>query len=173
MASKVNKNEVPLRKKSQLSGAVKFSEYIDAEHFEHICTVDASEDQEKLIIREIHNNKKMARTGLVYVLVVNDLIFKIGHSINDFKNRLGSYNTGKMAYRSRGTNSGANFYILQSLINLKWAVEVYGYYPSKRKWNLFDENGKEPIPSSKTAEGVFLRRFKEEYNKLPLGCSQT
>lgn len=172
MASRTNKNEDPLRSLAKLGDEQEWQTYDQRDHFSHICTLRPNRELERLDIADVHDDAKMPEPGMVYALVVDGKIFKIGHTITPFRKRVNSYNTGKGKYRSRGTNSGANYFILQSLLHFGCAVEVYGFYPDHKKWELFGESGFEAFPSSKTAEKILLKRFKESYERLPIGCTQ-
>ena len=168
----VNRNEQPLRSVKELDGSQRWADYFDRERFVHLCTLAPDNDRERLEVAAVHDEEGMKREGLVYAMVVDGRIFKIGQSINTFKNRLGSYNTGKMSYRSRSTNSGANFFILQSLLLFNEAVEIYAFFPPHRRWRLFGRTGHEAFPSTKVAERALLDRYAKRYGAKPIGCSQ-
>lgn len=172
MASRTNKNENPLQSLADLQNEQKWETYDQRTHFSHICTLQPDLELKKLVVAAIHDEAKMRKPGMVYALVVNGKILKIGQTITALKKRVNSYNSGKTQYRIRGTNSGANYFILQSLLNFGCAVEVYGFYPTHKKWELFGESGFEAFPSSKTAEKILLKRFKKSHGRLPIGCTQ-
>ncbi len=170
--AKVNKNEDPLRTLDQLADEVSWEEYADRERYVHAYTLNPNIVEERLEIVKVHDEAMEQQEGLVYVLVVGGKVFKIGQSIRSFRNRLGSYNTGKVKYRSRGTNSGANFFVLQSLLHFSHEVEVYIFAPQTKWWHFLGESGEEIFPSAKTVEKIFLQRFVEEHGRLPIGCGQ-
>jgi len=172
MAGRTNKNEDPLRSLAKLRDEQDWQTYDQRMLFAHICTLQPNLKLERLEVVTVHDDESMRKPGMVYALVVDGKIFKIGHTITPFKKRVNSYNTGKGKYRSRGTNSGANYFILQSLLHFGCAVEVYGFYPAHKKWELLGETGFEAFPSSKTAEKIFLNRFRKSYGRLPIGCTQ-
>ena len=173
MARRTNKNENPLQNLSALNDEIQFENYKQKTYFKHYCTLIPNNEREELYIDEVYESSLNNHKGIVYLLVIDGKIFKIGQSILSFKDRLGSYNTGKMSYRSRGTNSGANFWVLQSLLKLKTRVEVYLYGIEHKSWQFLNEKGTEPFPSSKSVEKVFLKYYKEVYDRLPIGCAQT
>ena len=170
--AKINKNEKPLRSVGEISEEICWDEYEYSHLFEHYCTLYPNFKIEKIEIKVIHDESLTKREGLVYALVVENKIVKIGQSINTFKKRLGSYNTGKQSYRSRGTNSGANFFILQSLLNINKPIEVYLLTPDHKRWEILDVSGTEAFPSAKIWERVLLDKFKKTYGRLPIGDSQ-
>ena len=169
---RVNKNEQPLRSLEDLTESLPWSDYCDQEHFTRLCTVTPNHEQECLEITEVHDEDMMKQKGLVYAMVVDGRIFKIGQSINTLKSRLGSYNAGKMGNRFKGTCSTANFFILQSLLNLGKQVEIYAFFPPVKQWELFGKTGQEAFPSAKVAERILLARYEEKYGAKPIGCSQ-
>ena len=169
---KTNKNENPLKRLEQISECPLWRSYPDQVFFTKLCVIKPEQEIEKLVMHEVCDEDKIKRAGLVYVLVVDGRIFKIGQTITPFKKRLDSYNTGQMKYRSRGTNSGANFFVLQSLLSLNKRIQVYAFFPEHKEWRLFDESGHEAFPSAKVAEKILIRRYEEKYGKKPLGCSQ-
>lgn len=169
MPSSANK---PLRSIRELSAEILWENYDFSDAFQHLCTLRPNADKEALEISAVHESAKMKEKGVVYVLVVAGRIFKIGQSINTFKSRMGSYNSGRTEYRIRGTCSGANYFALQSFIKLGKPVEVYAYWPVVKEWRLFGEQGSQAFPSSKTVEGIVTRRFERKYGKLPIGNGQ-
>lgn len=170
--AKVNKNESPIRTIREIKNEVKWDEYEYSSLFTHYCDVEPNFDNERLEIVHIHEYNLVDVKGIVYVLVVENRIIKMGQSINEFSSRLGSYNSGKMAYRARGTNSGANFFMLQSLLNIKKQVNVYLLAPNHKKWEVLGETGTEPFPPAKIWERILLNKFKSKYGKLPIGNTQ-
>ena len=108
----------------------------------------------------------------VYVMVIDGKIFKIGTALRGMKARIGSYNSGKTKYRVRGTNSGSNYWLLQSVINMGAPVIVFALYPDTKNCEVFGISLAEPFPSAKTIEGVVLKLFEEEYGVKPIGCTQ-
>ena len=132
---------------------------------------------EYLKLGEIHDPRTNTQEGLVYIMVIEGRIFKIGQSIVTFINRLGSYNSGKEDYRRDGekeqsTNSTTNYFVLQSTLNLKLPVYIYGLFPEHKEWRIADRTGRDPHPPPKSVEKLLTNEFKEIYKKLPIGCTQ-
>ena len=170
--ARTNKNENPLRRREQIEPKIRWSKYMDKDLFTHLCTVVPDPEGERLSVGKIHDELLWKRRDMVYVFVLHGLILKIGQTTKTFEERLRSYNTGKMAYRSRGTNSGANFFILRSLLNIGSRVQVYGLYPEQKRWRYLGAEGTAAFPPAKVIEKVLLKRFAEEYGQKPIGCSQ-
>ena len=170
MASKFNKSDNPLKKIEDLNNEVLFESYEFKGEFEYACTIAASGENEKFIIT--HENKELMEKSCVYIMVLNRRIFKIGSALRGIKGRIGSYNSGRTRYRIRSTNSGANYWVLHSLINIGQPVKFYIYYPQTKKCIIFGEEALEPFPSAKSIEGVVIRKFEETYGKKPIGCTQ-
>ena len=72
----------------------------------------------------------------------------------------------------KGTCSTTNYFVLQSFLKLDEVINLYGYFPEKQKYKIFNEEGIDAFPSAKIVEKKILKDFKEKYNKLPIGCSQ-
>ena len=170
-SSKYNKLDEPLKKLESLSEQLLWKNYEHKDKFEYICEVQPDEENEKLIITD--SKKENMKKSCVYIMVIEDRIFKIGTALRGMAGRIGSYNSGKVKFRTRGTNSGANYWVLQSMLNFKKKVTFYAYYPPVRKCKtVFGEIVDEPFPSSKTIEGVVLRQFEKKYGRKPIGCTQ-
>lgn len=96
-----------------------FEDYAHADWFSCIAEMHADRNIEKLVpIWEA--DEYSSESGLVYIIVVDGVIFKIGQTSKTMKARIQSYNCGKQSYRDNGgTNSVSNYYVLQSLIALQ------------------------------------------------------
>ncbi len=127
---------------------------------------------EKLEIEAI-DEINIKKSGLVYVFVICDKIFKIGHSITPITKRVQSYNCGKIEYRINGTNSTTNYFVLQTILKINKIVNVFAFFPEHPKYVLFGKEYQDSFPSSKRAENEILKDFIKKYNKKPIGCSQT
>lgn len=115
------------------------------------------------------NNKK----GFVYIMVIEDKIFKIGQTTVTLKDRIGSYNCGKKKNREKGTASVTNYFILQSLLKINKVVDIYTYYLPTFNLDLFGETITNISASpSKIAEGIIIKRFEKKFNRKPIGCGQ-
>jgi len=168
--SSYNKLESPLKNLTSLEDQVLWEDYEHKDQFHYICKAVPNQDGEKLDIS--HAQKEDMNKSCVYVMVIEGHIFKIGTALRGMKKRIGSYNSGRVRYRGRGTNSGANFWVLQSMLNFKKEITFYAYYPPTRPCEIFGEIVEEPFPSSKTIEGVILRQFAERHGRMPIGCTQ-
>lgn len=169
-ASKYNKLDEPLKGTSSLSNQVSWSEYEHADKFHWLCQVEPDRDNERLVIAD--QKSQDMRRSCVYVMVIGGRIFKIGTALRGISNRIGSYNTGKTKYRIKGTNSGANYWILQSLINMQEKIVFYALYPPTKPCEILGETIDEPFPSAKSMEGVVIRQFEKRYGTKPIGCTQ-
>ena len=157
---------------SELRNGVLWKDYHDKRHFNPCCTLAVDKPGERLTIAKVHDEEGMKRRGIVYVLAVDGRILKIGQSMNTFRKRLTSYNSGKEEYFRRRTAGGANYFILQLLLKVNKPVDVYGFHIEEKEWCLLGEKGKDVFPSAKIAEGIFTRRFVKKYGKLPVGNGQ-
>lgn len=110
--------------------------------------------------------------GLVYIFVIEDKIFKIGHTIKSIIKRIQSYNCGKIEYRIKGTNSTTNYFVLQSLLKIDKTIDVFAFFPQKPTYNIFGKNYYDSYPPSKRAENVILNKFIANHHKKPIGCTQ-
>lgn len=160
-----------LKNKSQLKDEVEYNQFKYREYFELVCKLIPDRENETLIIEPI-NKELTLKEGIVYVFVIDGKIFKVGESINSIKDRVQSYNCGKLEYRLKGTCSTTNFYVLQSLLTIGEEVEVYGYFPVQPEYTIFGNKYKSSKSASKVAENLIIKDFVEEYDKKPIGCTQ-
>lgn len=167
---KSNKMEEPLKRAEDLSAEVAWNDYEYRGEFAFICEATPKRMDEKLVITKKDNDN--INRSCVYAMVVDGKIFKIGSALKGARGRIGSYNAGRVKYRGRGTNSTTNFWVLQTLLNLKKPVQFYGFFPPIKSCKVFGEKLQEPFPSAKSVEGVVLRRFVETYGRKPIGCTQ-
>lgn len=170
--ARLSKNIEPLRTIKELSNEINYDSFEYKDKFLHLCNLLPNWEREKLEI-EIINEDNFKNNGLVYVFVIDGKIFKIGHTINNIKDRVQSYNCGKASYRSRGTNSITNYFVLQSFLNLRKTIKVYAFFTEKPKYKVFGkvyQDGKQP---AKTAESIIINDFIKNHNKKPIGCTQT
>lgn len=171
MAKQKNKNVHPIKKLSQLETEISYNDFEYKEHFIHLCNLIPNDEDEKLDI-EIINHDKCNNEGLVYVFVINDKIFKIGHTITSIKKRIQSYNCGKVEYRNKGTNSTTNYFVLQSFLKMNEVIKVFAFFPEQPKYFLFGKEYQDSFPTSKRAENEILKNFIQKHNKKPIGCTQ-
>ena len=170
MARAYNKSDYPLKSINQLAEQVSWDKYEYKDKFKYACTATPNANEEVLQITD--ENKPIMKKSCAYVIVINNRIFKIGSALRGIKDRIGSYNTGRTRYRTAGTNSGTNFWCLQSFIKIAEPVKFYIYYPSMRKTTIFGESISEPFPSAKSIEAVVIRKFEQKYGAKPIGCTQ-
>ena len=168
---KKNKNIVPIKDFSELTNEINYSNFEYKDNFDLICTLVPDNVNEKLVI-EIVDKKKIHNAGLVYIFVIEDKIFKIGHTINSIIKRIQSYNCGKTEYRNNGTNSTTNYFVLQSLLKINKPVDVYAFFPQKPTYNIFGINYYDSFPPFKRAENLILNNFMLIHRKKPIGCTQ-
>ena len=168
---KKNRNIVLIKKFQELDKEISYSDFEYKKYFSHICDLIPDKENERLSI-EIIDAKKFAEEGLVYVFVIGNKIFKIGHTITDMKRRVQSYNCGKTEYRISGTNSTTNYFVLQSLLNINRRVQVYGFFPNKPHYELFGKPYSDSFPPSKRAENIIIYEFIDKHKKKPIGSTQ-
>ena len=168
--AKYNKLDEPLKDIYALANETPWDIYDLAKNFSYICTIEPDRKTEKLsIIKEINIDM---HKSCVYVMVIEGKIFKIGVALRGIRGRIGSYNSGKIKYRVKGTNSGSNYWVLQSLINMGVQCNFYGLYPPLKPCVILGIEVEEPFPSAKTMEGIVIRKFEEKYDRKPIGCTQ-
>jgi hypothetical protein len=102
MSKKKNRNIVIIKSIEELEREISYQDFEYKEHFNHLCNLIPNNALEKLEIEEI-GNENIRQSGLVYVFVIEGKIFKIGHTITSIKERVQSYNCGKVEYRINGT----------------------------------------------------------------------
>lgn len=155
----------------ELKDEVNYEDFEFKNYFKHICNLIPNVAQEKLDLMEI-DSAGCRRAGVVYVFVIDGKIFKVGESINNIKDRVQSYNCGKLEYRLKGTCSTTNFFVLQSLLKINEPVYVYAYFPNEPEYEIFGKKFKNSRPPSKTAEALIIQDFIDRYEKKPIGCTQ-
>lgn len=168
---KKSRNIVLIKKFEELDNEIDYDDFQYKQYFFHLCNLIPDKENEKLDI-EVVDNKKIEDFGLVYVFVIENKIFKIGHSITPIKERVQSYNCGKTEYRISGTNSTTNYFVLQSLLNINKIIKVYAYFPDKLEYDIFGEKGEDSFPPAKRIENKIITDFIKKYNKKPIGCTQ-
>jgi hypothetical protein len=172
MQKKKNRNIVLLKSIDDLKNEVIYNDFEYKKYFFHLCDLIPNKKNEKLEIKII-DNKNYNKEGLVYILVIDDFIFKIGHTITSISKRIQSYNCGKTEYRIAGTNSTTNYFVLQSLLNINKIINVYAFFPEQPKYELFGKKFQDSFPVSKRAENEILNDFEKRYNRKPIGCTQS
>ena len=109
---------------------------------------------------------------LIYALVIDGKLLKIGKSITTMKKRVQSYHCGKNAYRLKqnATNSATNWFILQSVLAIGKPVYIYCLYIPQSKGSFMGWTYINRI--SKEIEGKIITAFYEKYNRKPIGNKQ-
>ena len=170
IAGKFNKTDEPIKDISMLANEINWKTYKHKDIFKYLCTIKADKKEEKFIITD--EKKEDMNRSCVYIMVVKGKIFKIGSALRGMRNRISSYNTGKVKYRTKGTNSVTNYWVLQSFIKLGVEITVYATFPKVKGSKILGEKVEEPFPSAKTWEGVIIKLFLNEYKKKPFGITQ-
>lgn len=155
----------------ELENEVKYEDFEYKRYFRLIGRLIPNKELERLELEKI-NEDDCNRKCIVYVLVINGRIFKIGQSMNTIKNRLQSYNCGKVDYRIGGTNSTTNYFVLQSLLNINLPIDIYAFFPELPEYTLFGETYNDNRPIQKKAEHIILEDFIKRYKHKPIGCTQ-
>jgi hypothetical protein len=149
-----------------------YSNYDYNEYFTKLGTIIPNREAEKLEI-EYADGVDTTRKGLIYILVIQDKIFKIGQTTDAFDGRLGSYNCGRQNNRDKGTCSVTNYFVLQSLLAINRPVDVYVYYPPRATYELFEQMVETSEAPSKYGERLIVEDFLKKYYKKPIGCTQS
>lgn len=166
-----NKTEQIVESVANLEKEVNFSTYDYRDNFVKLCDLHPNKDREQLEI--INMNKDLENSkGLIYIMVINDKIFKIGQTTVTFKERLSSYNCGSNKARKKGTCSVTNHYILQSFLAMNVDVEVYIYVLPEATYEYFGEVVHSSEAPSKYTERRISAEFEKKYYKKPIGCIQ-
>jgi hypothetical protein len=168
-------NIIPLSNTTDLNEEISFSNYELKKYFSFLCELEPDIKLQKIKIVNA-TSEFFKLKGLVYLIVVEDKIFKIGQTINSFKKRIESYNSGKNKYRqNNGTNSTTNYFVLQSIINFNVKCSVYYFCSDEIKLysgEILGEKYEDFIPSFKSLEKIILKKFSLKYKKTPIGNIQ-
>lgn len=172
MARKKNRNILLIKGIQELGNEVNYTNFMYKDHFIHLCDLIPNKSEEKLDIEFYQSEEQNLTKGLIYIFVIRDKIFKIGQTIGSIGNRVSSYNCGKVEYRISGTNSTTNYFVLQSFLNLNETINVYAYFATKQRYEVFGEIGDDCFPSVKVIEKKIIKDFVDRYNKKPIGNTQ-
>lgn len=165
-----NKNDIPLSSLEEIQPLILPTDIIGFDEFKKICELSPNKELEKLnLINE--DNDLINKRGVVYLFLIDGKVIKIGSSIVSMKERISSYNTGKLKYREDGTCSTTNYFILQSFLNLNVPIDVYGYFP-KEVEVMYDDVILINTSTAKTIEGYLLKKIKEKCGSFPVFCTQ-
>ena len=146
-----------------------FDSFESKAKFSFLCDMVPEKKRERLVIQNA-NPDLIKKRGVLYALVLDNKLIKIGSTTTSFKDRVQSYNCGKKAYRENGTCSTTNFFVLQSLLNINKIVKVYGFFPSEIEFDVFGEMESISLPA-KRFEKKLLTLLKKK-GTLPIMCTQ-
>jgi hypothetical protein len=115
------------------------------------------------------------RSEWLYILVINDMIVKIGGTRTGLKGRVASYMCGHhIAEREKsGDCSKTNAYIYNTFefyLNLDCKIKMYGYELPEIETTIeiFGEEKKILTQTYHAYESKFLEDFKKTYNEYPI-----
>lgn len=167
-----NATDIIIHDISDLDDEVNFSNYEYRDYFKFLCHIRPNQDRQALEIEDI-SPEDDSKTGLIYIFVIHDKIFKIGQTTNTMYDRIQSYNCGSIAARNKGTCSVTNFFVKQSFLQLNEVIDVYAYFPPKATYRIFTEDVESSEAPSKFAERKIVADFERKYHKKPIGCIQS
>ena len=162
-----NRNIVLLKTTDDLKDEVSYNEFEYKDKFIHLCNLIPNKDKEKLDIEFVDENS-IKNNGMVYIFVIDEKIFKIGHTITTITKRVQSYNCGKTEYRIAGTNSTTNYFVLQSLLNIGEIVEDYAFFTEKPEYKVSGKAYKDGAQPAKKAENIIITDFIKNHSKNQL-----
>ena len=112
------------------------------------------------------------KEDLIYALVIDGKLLKIGKSITTMQKRVQSYHCGKNAYREKpkATNSATNWYILQSVLSINLPVYIYVLYVPRTDGEFMGWTYHNRI--SKEIESKLITAFHTKYGFKPIGNKQ-
>lgn len=166
-----NRNIVVLKSIEDLKNEVDYDDFEYKKYFSFLCNLTPNNESEKLDITNFDEDV-IKKEGFVYVFVIEGKIFKIGQTITSIRDRISSYNCGKIEYRINGTNSTTNYFVLQSLLKINKTVDVYAFFPEQPKYTIFGKSYQDSLSTSKRAEKEIIKDFIAKHKKKPIGCSQ-
>lgn len=122
---------------------------------------------------DVIDSRYHTKEDLIYALVIDGKLLKLGKSITSMKKRIQSYHCGKNAYREKAnaTNSATNWYILQSVLAINLPVYIYVLYAPRtdgefKGWTYHNRISKE-------IETKLIAAFYEQYGTKPIGNKQS
>ena len=121
---------------------------------------------------DIKDPRYLTQEDLIYALVIDGKLLKIGKSITTMKKRVQSYHCGKNAYRekSNATNSATNWYILQSVLAINLPVYIYVLFVPRTDGKFMGWTYHNRI--SKEIESILITAFYNQYGFKPIGNKQ-
>ena len=167
---KKNRNDQPLITPDT---SIRWVDYEDHHQFHKLGEITFGPNtrgNEKMIFSPLCEDRR----ALVYALVVDGYIQKIGKTATTFKDRTQSYDCGKDSYRKNVTCSTTNWFVrttLKNFFNKGHKIEIYAYHMKATKveygFGLFREDFSDP----KELEKTILAKMKKQ-NKFPVLCTQ-
>ena len=117
---------------------------------------------------DIKDERYKTQEDLIYALVIDGKLLKIGKSITTMKERISSYHCGKNAYRQKAnaTNSATNWFILQSVLAINLPVYIYVLYIPRTDGEFMGWSFHNRI--SKEVEGRMITTFFTQYGFKPI-----
>lgn len=168
---KFKSNKNPLKDKSELDKEIRWNKYRHKDEFTIACTVRAiivknrkGEDKVKLDIPDKFNlDKKLMNKPCVYIMVINERIFKIGHT-ESLNVRIEGYNT---------LEKGTDWWVAHSIKKIDLPVIFYAWYPIEISTFAFGEKVGGSIPSTRSVEKVLIKQYKlDNDDNKPVGNKQ-
>jgi len=158
---------------------ISFDKYNRKEYFILIANIvlDNESKRNTLIkfIPTISNEDFNKKTEWLYLLVINDMIVKIGGTRTGLKGRVGSYLCGHhiLERGKSGDCSKTNAFIYNTIefyLNLGCKIQMYGYQlPQKNiTINIFDKEIKIKAQTYHAYESTFMEDYKKHYNEYPI-----
>jgi hypothetical protein len=166
---------------------IPFQEYNRKEHF--ILIADIVLDNELFTSGKKQGNKKRntliqfiptistdvfnKKTEWLYLIVINDMIVKIGGTRTGLKGRVASYLCGHhIEERGKSGNcSKTNAFIYNTLVfylNLGCKIQMYGYELPKTEITIEIFGKKITAQTYHAYESTFLEDYKKNYNEYPI-----
>lgn len=164
-----NRNENLITKSEISNVSLTLDGFEYKKYFQFLCTLHPNRAKERLEILNPTNNVDK-KSGLVYLLLIDNKIVKVGSTITPFQKRVASYNTGKTRYRISGKNSTTNYFCLQSFLKINKNIDVYAFFPQQETADIFGVK-KKVEPNPKHWEREILTKLTEQGNK-PIFCTQ-
>lgn len=146
-------------------------EFLTKENFTLVAIGTPDQNLEKWHMN-ILDKRYNTQEDLIYALVINGKLLKLGKSITTMKKRIQSYHCGKDAYRSKpnATNSATNWFILQSVLSINKPVEIYVLYIPHSIGEFMGWTYHNRV--SKEIEGKIITAFFSQYGFKPIGNKQ-
>lgn len=144
---------------------------LSCDNFKLVAIGYPNQIKERLDVNVI-DDEYNTRKDLIYALVINEKILKVGKSIKTMKGRIASYHCGKNAYRNKpnSTNSATNWFVLQSALSLNLPVYIYVLYIPATTGEFMGWTFQNRV--SKEVEALVIEAIKNKYGFKPIGNKQ-